>query len=74
MDQRFKKIILKTAVEARGEVQDFELESLLRGGDIPQVVKAPPRGSNSNSKDCAYPPHSTAVFRLITLAILFPNL
>ena len=58
-------MILKTAVEARGEVQDFESELIPRGGDIPQVVKAPPCGINSDSKGCAYPPHSTAVFRIM---------
>ncbi len=45
-------------------MQNFELEPVSCGGDIPQVVKAPPRGSGSSSKDCAYPPHSIDDFGL----------
>ena len=59
-------MILKTAVEARKEVQDFELQSPPCAGDIPQVVKDPAHGGDCSSKDCASFPHSIAVFRMMT--------
>ena len=55
---------LETAVGPSQKVQDFESESLARGADIPQVVKAAPRASDSDSKDCTFWPASTAVSRL----------
>jgi hypothetical protein len=41
---------LETAVQDDKVMQDFELESLLMGGDHSQKVKAPPIRSDSNSK------------------------
>ena len=43
---------------------DFDLESLVIGGDPSQEVKAPPIKSDSGSKDCVNLSSSTAVFRL----------
>src|SRR5580692_8620339 len=46
-------------------MQDFESELVPLGGDIPHVVKAPPNGSDSGSKDCVNLPSPDAVFRII---------
>ncbi len=54
---------LKTAVRDGKVMQDFEPESVPLGGDIPHVVKAPPNGTDSGSKDCVNLPSLTAVFR-----------
>lgn len=58
-------MILKTAVEGDKVMQDFELESLLMGGDHSQKVKAPPIKSDYGSKDCVNLSPSTAVFRMM---------
>ncbi len=54
----------KTAVGDGKVMQDFEPESVPLGGDIPHVVKAPPNGTDSGSKDCITLPSPTAVFRV----------
>ena len=46
-------------------MQDFELESLLMGADIPLMVKAAPIKSDYRSEDCVKLSSPTAVFRLI---------
>ncbi len=46
-------------------MQDFESELIPTEGHIPQVVKGPSVGIDSDSKDCVNLPLSTAVFRLI---------
>jgi DNA polymerase V len=58
------KLNLKTAVDLRKEVQDFDSESIPQGIVHSQKVKAIPFGIDSESKDCNYFPDSTAVFRL----------
>ncbi len=55
---------LKTAVRDGKVMQDFDLKSLLIGGAHSQMVKGPPNGSDSGSKDCVNLPSPTAVFRL----------
>ncbi len=61
---------LETAVQDDKVMQDFELESLLMGGDHSQKVKAPTIRSDSGSKDCVNLSSSTAVSRLKALKIL----
>jgi hypothetical protein len=58
-------MILETAVQDDKVMEDFELESLLMGGDHSQKVKASPIRSNYGSKDCVNLSSSTAVFRMI---------
>jgi pimeloyl-ACP methyl ester carboxylesterase len=58
-------IILETAVQDDKVMQDFELESLLMGGDHSQKVKAPPIRSGYGLKDCVTLSSSTAVSRII---------
>ena len=64
------QIILETAVQEGKVMQNFELESLLTGGEHSQKVKAPPVESDYGSKDCVNFPSSTAVFRLKKLTML----
>ena len=45
-------------------MQDFDSESLDAGVEHSQKVKATPASRGSGSKDCAFLPASTAVFRL----------
>src|SRR3989337_243449 len=59
------KINLKTAVGPCKKVQDFDSESLDAGVEHFQKVKATPASRDSGSKDCAFLPASTAVFRMI---------
>ena len=59
-----KSLNLETAVGPSKEVQDFESEAITKGGEHSQKVKAPPFGSASGSKDCAYLPDPTAVSRI----------
>jgi uncharacterized protein (DUF58 family) len=54
---------LETAVQDDKVMQNFELESLLMGGDHSQKVKAPPIRSGYGSKDCVNLSSSTAVSR-----------
>ena len=54
---------LETAVQDGKVMQDFELESLITGGEHSQKVKAPPVISDYGSKDCVNLPSSTAVSR-----------
>jgi 23S rRNA G2069 N7-methylase RlmK/C1962 C5-methylase RlmI len=54
---------LETAGQDDQVMQDFELESLLIGGDHSQKVKAPPIRSDCSSKDCVNLSSSTAVSR-----------
>jgi len=56
--------ILKTAVGSGKVMQDFESELVPTEGHIPQVVKGPSIGNDSDSKDCVNLPLPTAVFRL----------
>jgi 23S rRNA (cytosine1962-C5)-methyltransferase len=56
-------INLETAGQDDQVMQDFELESLLIGGDHSQKVKAPPIRSDCSSKDCVNLSSSTAVSR-----------
>jgi hypothetical protein len=60
-------IILETAVQDDKVMEDFELESLLMGGDHSQKVKEPSIRSDSNSKDCVNLASSTAVSRIMRL-------
>jgi hypothetical protein len=57
-------INLETAVQDDKVLQDFELESLLMGGDHSQKVKAPSIRSDYGSKDCGNLSSSTAVSRI----------
>jgi len=59
-------MILKTAVEPCKKAQSFDPESLDAGVEHPQEVKATPASRDSGSKDCAFLPASTAVFRMIS--------
>jgi len=57
--------ILKTAVGPCEKAQDFDPESLDAGVEHSQEVKAAPASRDSGSKDCAFLPASTAVFRFM---------
>jgi hypothetical protein len=61
-------IILETAVQDDKVMKDFDLQSLLIGGDHSQMVKAPPVRSGCGSKDCVNLSSSTAVSRFIMLS------
>ena len=53
------------AVQDDKVMLNFDLESLVIGGDHSQEVKAPPITSDYGSKDCINLSSSTAVFRII---------
>ncbi len=54
---------LKTEVRDGKVIQDFESESVPTEGSHSQMVKGPPVGTDSGSKDCVNLPSPTAVFR-----------
>jgi len=60
----FKGLTVKTAVESRQKVQDFESESVAFEVDHSQMGKATSNAIDYGSKDCAFWPTQTAVFRL----------
>jgi hypothetical protein len=62
-DAIFSRFNLETAVQDDKVMEDFELESLMMGGDHSQKVKAPPIKSDYGSKDCVNLSSSTAVSR-----------
>ena len=62
--ERHRPINLKTAVGSCKKVQDFDPEPLDAGVEHSQKVKATPASRGSGSKDCAFLPASTAVFRI----------
>ncbi|HKY99629.1 MAG TPA: hypothetical protein VJ112_00510 [Rhabdochlamydiaceae bacterium] len=57
-------MILKTAVGPRKKVQDFGPEPLDAVVEHSQKVKATSASRGSGSKDCAFLPAPTAVFRM----------
>ena len=57
---------LETAVRDGKVMQDFDLELFPIGGSHSQMVKGPPIGNDSGSKDCVNLPSPTAVFRFKT--------
>ena len=58
-------MILETAVRDGKVMQDFDSELLPIGGSHSQMVKGPPIGNDSGSKDCVNLPSPTAVSRII---------
>ena len=52
-------------------MQDFDPELLPIGGSHSQVVKGPPIGNDSGSKDCVNLPSPTAVSRLKETQAIF---
>ena len=59
-----KILNLETAVRDGKVMQDFDSESFPTGGSHSQMVKGPPVGNDSGSKDCVNLPSPTAVSRL----------
>ena len=59
------RLNLETAVQDGKVMQDFELESLITGGEHSQKVKVPPVISDYGSKGCVNLPSSTAVSRIM---------
>ena len=64
LDRKTECLNLETAVPDNKVMQDFELESLSRGVDHSQKVKAAPIERDYGSKDCVNLLSSTAVSRL----------
>jgi tetraacyldisaccharide 4'-kinase len=62
---KIDSIKLETAVQDDKVTQDFEVESLLMGGDHFQKVKAPPIRTDEGSKDCVNLSSSTAISRMM---------
>jgi mRNA interferase HigB len=68
-----RSLNLETAVGPSQKVQDFESESLAMGVEHSHTVKATPIASGYGSKDCAFRPAPTAVFRLKTCWSKYPD-